>query len=95
MNKKTLQNITNLATFIFEENEYLLFMNYIHNNNLTDARLVLSDIMIKFDLLFLLQDDPEFISQYKKCNELENLVMDLIINEIEYEEGTNVKFSTI
>lgn len=95
MNKKTLQNITNLATFIFEENEYTLFMNHIHNNDLTNARLVLSDIMTKFDLLFLLQDDQEFISQYKKCNELENLVMDLIISEMEYEEGTNIEFSTI
>lgn len=92
MKKETLQNITNLSAFIFDEAEYNRFMNLISNNQLQWARTILDDKLDKLDLLVHLNEDDEvLLSQYKHADQLEDILMDLIINEVENEEGKQIR----
>lgn len=92
MNKETLQNITNLSAFIFEEVEYNRFMKAISNDNLQGARIVLDNELTKLDLLVhLMENDEVLLSQYKAADQLEDILMDLIINEVENGEGKQIR----
>lgn len=95
MNKKTLQNIKNLSSFIFEEQDYNYFMKLIINNKLNKARIFLNDKIDYFDIEIHLNEDDEILfSQYKKLNELEDIVMNLIINDKGIERGENKQIIT-
>jgi hypothetical protein len=95
MNKKTLQNIKNLSSFIFEEQDYNYFMKLIINNKLNKARIFLNDKIDYFDIeIHLNEDDEILLSQYKKLNELEDIVMNLIINDKGIERGENKQIIT-
>jgi len=85
MTRKLLQQITNLATFIFEEQEYNIFMQYIYSYEYTSARLYLDKIIDKLDILVdkleFLEDNEVLLSQYNKADELMDLIVNLIVNE--------------
>lgn len=96
MTRKRLQQIVNLAQFIFEEKEYNIFMKYIYSKEYTSARLFLDDIIDVMDLLVdrleFVDDNQVLLSQYNKADELMDLVVDLIIvNEGESKERKQVR----
>ena len=92
MNKQTLQKINNLAKFIFEESEYHKFMKLIVDNEFK-ARLFLDNYLEGLELELRITDNEDILSQYKKCHELIDIVMNDIINKIDnaYGEGKQIK----
>jgi len=84
MNKELKLQIINLAKFIFEDKEYVKFITYLQTNRLNDLRLLVDE---KVELLSILNDfretDEVILKQIKYCDELENLVMDVFIEEME------------
>jgi len=83
MNKELKLQIINLAKFIFEDKEYVKFITYLQTNRLNDLRLLVDE---KVELLSILNDfretDEVILKQIKYCDELENLVMDVFIEEM-------------
>lgn len=92
MNKKTLQKINNLAKFIFTESKYHILMKYIVNDEYQSARLLIENELEELDLMrHISQVDDELLSQYKQCDRLLDIVMDLILDEsVAYEEGEQI-----
>lgn len=93
MNKKILQQINNLAKFIFDDSNSNKLMKFINNDQLNDARLLVDDRLDEINLDYNINDnDEELLSQYKQCNELYDVIISLIIGDVAYEEGKQTKF---
>ena len=93
MKKEVLQKIKNLAKFIFDDGpSYSRFLALIASNELTAARLFLDNQLEEIELLLDVTDNDEaLISQYKQCDELIDVVIDLIVNkEDAYGEGRQI-----
>lgn len=77
MNKEIRDQVTNLAKFIFSDEEFIKVMNYLGSGKLNDLRLY---IAMKYELLSALQSlnpgDNVLSYQVALCDELEDLVMD-------------------
>jgi len=93
MNKQILQKINNLAKFIFDESKYNKLNKLLISGELNSARLLIDDQLEEIDLeRCITPDDAEILSQYKQCDELLDIVIDLLVNgERAYEEGEQIK----
>lgn len=81
MNNK-IQEIINLSSFIMVDPEFTRFTNYLKTKDFNSARIFLDKLNEKLHLELDTSDNYELILlHYKKCNRLEDLVMDLIIQE--------------
>lgn len=89
MNRQTLQKIRQLASFVFEDNTYTRFINFINSRSYGKARILLERTMIDLESI----SDQISIILLKKADELENLVMELIIDEME-DERKQIKHIT-
>lgn len=89
MDKQTLQKITELSSFIFEESDYEKFMESIHKNELNKSRILLDNKLNDFESNQVINNlEESHLIQYKMINNLEDIVMNLIINEGDkFEEG--------
>lgn len=77
--KKTIIEIKQLAALFFIDKTYIKFMNYINNNQINDARLIIDkEILIYED-----QDRLDHQFELTVANKLSDLVIDLIINEVD------------
>ncbi len=75
-----IQKIISLSSFIMVDPEYTIFTNYIRNEDFVSARLFLDTLMSQLhDTLEESEDPDQAIIQYERCNQLEDLVLDLII----------------
>jgi len=95
MNKDTLQQINNLAVFIFDDKEYSRFINFIKNKQFNDARIFIDQKIKNLEyLLFEVRRKGSYenlLSQYTKTDELQDIVMDLNISNVEYGEGKQIR----
>jgi len=90
MNKKILQNITNLAKFIFDESEYNRFIKSIKTGEFNSARLILDEKITELELMVHLdEEDDVLLSQYKQADKLMDVILDIM--ERAYGEGEQVK----
>lgn len=82
MKKVQIQKIISLSSFIMTDLEYNKFINYITFAKFNSAILFLDKIMCKLHKkLEESLDIQNLISQYEKCNQLENIVFDLLLSE--------------
>lgn len=82
MKKVQIQEIISLSSFIMVDPEYTIFTDYIRNGDYTSARLFLDTLMSKLHDELEVSDTPDqTIIQYERCNQLEDLVLDLIIGD--------------
>lgn len=90
MNKK-IQEIISLSSFIMVDPEYTIFTNYLKNNDLHSARIFLDKLSNTLHIELGSSDNYDLALQhYKKCNKLEDLVLDLLIQEsVENDKITN------
>lgn len=82
MKKEQIQEIISLSSLIMTDPEYTFFINYIQNDDLTSARLFLDNMMS--NLHAQLEENTnidEIIVHYERCNQLEDLVLDLILGD--------------
>lgn len=85
--KNTIIKIKQLAALLFDDNDYVKFTNYIDNNQINDARLLVDKITIE-------HDEHLNIYQFELsiANKLSDLIIDLIMNEIDDKgEGKRIK----
>lgn len=90
MNKVLLRKITELASFVFEDKDYIKFLNFIISKNYGRARILLERTIISLEMK---TNDLLSTSILKQADELENFVMELIIDEME-DEGRKIKHIT-
>lgn len=95
MNKKVLQKINNLAKFIFDEEGFHKLMSLIVNDKFNDARLFIDDQLQELEVLLGLTDNDEgLLNQYKQCDELIDIVIDMINKkEDAYGKGEQVRLT--
>ncbi len=95
MKKEILQKINNLAKFIFDEVNFNKFFALIANNELNEARLFLDSQLDELKMLLELTDNEEgLLNQYKQCDELFDIVIDLIIKSKDaYGEGRQIRIT--
>lgn len=85
--KETIIEIKQLGALLFDDSDYTKFVNYIDNNQINDARLLVDKITIE-------HDEPLNIYQFELsiANKLSDLIIDLIMNEIDGErKGEQIK----
>lgn len=88
MKKRKIQEIISLSSFIMVDPEYTRFITYVKNLDFTSARLFLDNLMSKIhDSLGETENSEQIIDQYRRCNKLEDLILDLIMST----EKTNDK----
>lgn len=88
MNLDTLQKITTLASFVFDDADYKSFIKFVAQKEYQKARVGLDRQMSKFELSIENEINSTLsITLYEKANQLEDIVMDLIIEEMEDAEG--------
>jgi hypothetical protein len=77
--KKTIIEIKQLAALLFSNEDYIKFNNYIENNQINDARLIIDKEVLKYD------DCPDYLGRFEIsiASKLSDLVIDLIINEMD------------
>ncbi len=93
MKKEILQRIKNLAKFVFDEGvNFNKLLALIVSNEFTAARLFLDNHLEEIEsLLDLTENDEDILNRYKQCDELIDIVIDLIINrEDAYGKGRQV-----
>lgn len=83
MNKEQLQEIKNLATFIFDDTrQYNRFLRFITESRFTASKQVLDKVIEGLILDINYHENNEvFVSQYKKADELLTILIDLTIEE--------------
>lgn len=83
MNKEKLQEINNLATFIFDNTrQYNRFVRFFLEERYNAAKSILDNVIEGLILDINYHEDNEvFVSQYKKADELLKIVVDLTIEE--------------
>lgn len=94
MNKDTLQRIKYLATLIFNDAEYTKLVNALHREDYNNARLIVDIKMEEFELLLATGNHDEesvVLFQYQMCEELDDIVTDLVVNEIDERERKQVR----
>jgi len=79
MTKETRLKIINLCKFIFEDEEYVKVINYLQRNQLNDLRLFLDEKSELLSIAAAFTADEVDIKQATYCQELENLVFDVLI----------------
>jgi len=90
MKKVQIQEIISLSSLIMIDPEYTTFITYIRAGEYTEARLFLDKLMSKLhQLLQADNDDQQILIQYQRCDQLENLVLNLIIGDDIEDESTN------
>lgn len=89
MNKEKLQEIKNLATFIFDNTrQYNRFLRFITENRFTASRQILDKVIEGLILDINYHEDNEvFVSQYKQADKLLAILIDLTTEkEVTYGE---------
>lgn len=83
MNKKEkLKNILLLSIFILNDSEYKKLEYYLNNNKLNKARILIDDLSeLKEIDIFVNSNNQKEVEDYKKLNEIYDLIIDLIVNE--------------
>jgi len=82
MKKVQIQEIISLSSLIMVDPEYTFFINYIQQGDYTSARLFLDTLMSNLHDELEVSDTPDqAIIQYERCNQLEDLVLDLIVGD--------------
>lgn len=82
MKKSQIQKIISLSSFIMVDPEYTIFTNYIRNEDFVSARLFLDTLMSQLhDELEESEDTDQAIIRYERCNQLEDLVLDVIVGD--------------
>lgn len=81
-----LNIIKNLAIFVLEDNDFNKLMNYLSNNQLNDARLLIERIMDEVELNFTTSNEDSsavYINHYNQLRKIENEIFNLyeVINE--------------
>lgn len=90
MKKVQIQEIINLSSFIMVDPEYTTFIKYIKNEDFTSARLFLDKLLSKLHTELGETDHPDqVITQYRRCNRLEDLVLELILGVETKDESKN------
>lgn len=81
MKKEQIQEIISLSSFIMVDPEYTRFITYVKNLDFTSARLFLDTLMSKLHAELGESENSEYIvNQYRRCNKLEDLILDLIVS---------------
>lgn len=82
MKKVQIQKIISLSSFIMVDPEYTIFTSYILNEDFVSARLFLDKLMSQLhDELEESDESDQAIIRYERCNQLEDLVLDLIVGD--------------
>ena len=83
MKDQVKQEVINISKMIFDDGEYSHIERLINNDDLNELRLYVSDKLEFFELMFSFDRDNEVLKeQIKKCNELDNIVIDCYIEKI-------------
>jgi len=80
MTRETRLEIINLFKFVFEDKEYIKAINYLQTNKLTDLRLLVDEKCEFLDITASFTTDEVDVKQLLYCQELENLVLDVLID---------------
>lgn len=80
MTKETRLEIINLFKFVFEDKEYIKAINYLQTNKLNDLRLLVDEKCEFLDITASFTKDEVDVKQLLYCQELENLVLDVLID---------------
>lgn len=87
-----LKAIKNLAIFVLEDNEFNKLMNYLSNNQLNDARLLIERLMDETELNLITSEDNTasvYINHYGQLRKIESEIFNLY--EVIDEEGKQIK----
>jgi len=89
--KQNILKIEQLAALLFADIQYNKFINYIENNQINAARLMIDIEIEQYDL----DDHTDSYFEHSIADQLQDLVMDLIIDEIDGErENKQIKSNT-
>ncbi len=80
MKKTQIQEILDLSSLTMVDPEYTIFTRYILSGQYTDARLFIEAFIENHEGIRDDEDSTEYLDKLKRCDKLENLVIDLIIN---------------
>lgn len=82
MTKETRLKIINLCKFVFEDAEFTKVMFYLQRNQLNDLRLFIDEKCELLSITTAFNVDEVELQQYRYCQELEDLILEVVIDTI-------------